>query len=260
MTANLRKLLLQATTARKTLSVPGASDALSARVIEAHGYECVYIGSYATAASRFGITDTGLLSLESLVEQARAIVRAVRIPVIADAEGGFEVEKSVRSFEAAGVAAIHIEDHTGAGKHTDQPQTLRPAQESAERIRAAVAARTDPDFLIVARSDAFWVHRDLEDCIARLQLYAEAGADMVFPTLVGGPELAEVRRRVDKPLMIVDNPGEQHEGAAIVLYYAFSITRQFAALQRALAEGKLASNTQPLEDFLGYKDIRGRNQ
>jgi len=260
MTANLRKLLLQATTARKTLSVPGASDALSARVIEAHGYECVYIGSYATAASRFGITDTGLLSLESLVEQARAIVRAVRIPVIADAEGGFEVEKSVRSFEAAGVAAIHIEDHTGAGKHTDQPQTLRPAQESAERIRAAVAARTDPDFLIVARSDAFWVHHDLEDCIARLQLYAEAGADMVFPTLVGGRELAEVRRRVDKPLMIVDNPGEQHEGAAIVLYYAFSITRQFAALQRALAEGKLASNTQPLEDFLGYKDIRGRNQ
>jgi len=260
MTANLRKLLLQATTARKTLSVPGASDALSARVIEAHGYECVYIGSYATAASRFGITDTGLLSLESLVEQARAIVRAVRIPVIADAEGGFEVEKSVRSFEAAGVAAIHIEDHTGAGKHTDQPQTLRPAEESAERIRAAVAARTDPDFLIVARSDAFWVHRDLEDCIARLQLYAEAGADMVFPTLVGGRELAEVRRRVDKPLMIVDNPGEQHEGAAIVLYYAFSITRQFAALRRALAEGKLASNTQPLEDFLGYKDIRGRNQ
>ena len=133
-------------------------------------------------------------------------------------------------------------------------------KESAERIRAAVAARTNPDFLIVARSDAFWVHRDLEDCIARLQLYAEAGADMVFPTLVGARELAEVRRRVGKPLMIVDNPGEQHEGAAIVLYYAFSITRQFAALQRALAERKLASDVQPLEDFLGYKDARGRNQ
>jgi len=261
MTANLRKVLPQATTARKTLLVPGASDALSARLIEAHGYECVYIGSYATAASRFGITDTGLLSLESLVEQARTIARAVRIPVIADAESGFEDPcLTVRAFEEAGVAAIHIEDHTGAGKHTDQPQTLRPAKESAERIRAAVAARTDPDFLIVARSDAFWVHRDLEGCIARLQLYAEAGADMVFPTLVGGRELAEVSRRVDKPLMIVDNPGEQHEGAAIVLYYAFSITRQFAALQRALAEGKLASDTQPLEDFLGYKDAGGRNQ
>ena len=110
--------------------------------------------------------------------------------------------------------------------------------------------------LIVARSDAFWVHRDLEDCIARLQLYAEAGADMVFPTMVGGRELAEVRRRVARPLMIVDNPGERHEGAAVVLYYAFSITRQFAALQRALAEGRLASDTQPLEDFLGFKNVQ----
>lgn len=256
MTANLRKSL----DTGRTLRVPGASDALSARLIAAHGYECVYIGSYATAASRYAITDTGLLSLESLVEHARSIAKAVDIPVIADAEGGFDVEKTIRAFEDAGVAAIHIEDHTGAGKHTDLPQTLRPAKESAERIRAAVAARRNPDFLIVARSDAFWVHRDLEDCIARLQLYAEAGADMVFPTLVGGRELAEVRRRIAKPLMIVDNAGEQHEGAAIVLYYAFSITRQFAALQRALADGKLASDTQPLEDFLGYKDAQGRHQ
>ena len=257
MTANLRKLLSRG----KTLVVPGASDALSARLIEAHGYECVYIGSYATAASRFGITDTGLLSLKSLVAQARTIANAVRIPVIADAESGFEDPSlTVRAFEDAGVAAIHIEDHTGAGKHTSAPQELRNMRDAADRIQAAVAARTNPDFLIVARSDAFWVHRDLEDCIARLQLYAEAGADLVFPTLVGGRELAEVRRRVAKPLMIVDNPGEQHDGAAVVLYYAFSITRQFAALQLALADGKLASDTQPLEDFLGYKDATGRSK
>jgi 2-methylisocitrate lyase-like PEP mutase family enzyme len=256
VTANLRKLLARG----RTLVVPGASDALSARLIELHGYECVYIGSYATAASRFGITDTGLLSLDSLVEQARTIARAVRVPVIADAEGGFELEKTVPAFEDAGVSAIHIEDHMGAGKHTDGPQELRPMNEAAERIRAALAARKDPNLLIVARSDAFWVHRDLDDCIARLQLYAEAGADMVFPTLVGPAEIAEVRRRVAKPLMIVNNPEEQHAGAAIVLYYAFSITRQFAALQRALAEGWLSSDTQPLEQFLGYKDGRGRNQ
>ena len=248
----------------KPIVAPGATDALSAKLIEAHGFDCVYIGSYATAASRFGIPDTGLLSLEALVEQARTIVQAVKLPVIADAEGGFheagEIWRTVQAFERAGVAAIHLEDHTGAGKHTSAPQTLHPMKEMGDRIGAAVAARKNPEFMIVARSDAFWVHRDLEDCIARLQLYAEAGADMVFPTLVGGRELAEVRRRVDKPLMIVDNPGEQHEGAAIVLYYAFSITRQFAALQRALADGKLASDTQPLEDFLGYKDAQGRNQ
>lgn len=240
----------------KLLVVPGASDALSARLIESHGHECVYIGSYATAASRFGITDTGLLSLEALVEQARTIAGAVRIPVIADAEGGFaDPAETVAAFESAGVAAIHIEDHTGAGKHTDGPQQLRSLKETAERIRAAVAARKNPDFLIAARSDAFWVHRDLEDCIARLAAYAEAGADLVFPTLVGPAELAEVRRRVPKPLMIVDMPGQPpgaHAGAAVVLYYAFSITRQFAALEQALASGNLSSDTRPFERFFGY--------
>jgi 2-methylisocitrate lyase-like PEP mutase family enzyme len=236
---------------------PGACDALSARQIEAHGYKCVYIGSYATAAARYGRPDTGRLSLKELVEHAASITAAVRIPVIADAEA---FDDAVPAFEAAGVSAIHIEDHTGAGKHTAGPQTLHSVDAAAERIRAAVRARKNPDFLIVARSDAFWVHRDLDDCIARLSAYAEAGADMVFPTLVGPAELAEVRRRVPKPLMIVNNPEERHEGAAIVLYYAFAVATQFNALQRALADGKLAADTQPLEDFLGYKDAEGRSK
>lgn len=226
-------------------------------MIEAHGCECVYIGSYATAASRFGLPDTGLLSLDQLAAQAKSIVDAVRIPVIADAEA---FDYAVPAFERAGVAAIHLEDHTGAGKHTNERQFLFGAKESADRIRAAVAMRKNPDFLIVARSDAFWVNRDLEDCIARLQLYAEAGADMVFPTLAGPAEIAEVRRRVAKPVMVVNNAEGRHEGAAIVLYYAFSIAHQFAALQRALADGKLAGETQPLEDFLGYKEGRGRKR
>ena len=244
MTANLRSLLASG----RTVIAPGASDALSACLIEAHGYECVYIGSYATAASRRGLPDTGLLSLEELAAHAKTIAAAVRIPVIADAEA---FDDAVPAFEAAGVAAIHIEDHTGAGKHTDAPQQLHPVERAAERIRAAVAARKNPDFLIVARSDAFWVHRDLEDCIRRLQRYAEAGADMVFPTMVGPRELAEVRRRIERPIMIVNNAEAKHAGAAIVLYYAFSITRQFEALRRALADGTLASDTRPLEDFLG---------
>jgi 2-methylisocitrate lyase-like PEP mutase family enzyme len=256
---NLHRLLAHG----GTLIAPGATDALSARLIEAHGYECVYIGSYATAASRFAIPDTGRLSLDELAAQARTIARAVRIPVIADAEAGFRPEETIRAFEAAGVAALHIEDHTGAGKHTDLPQMLHPVEEAAERIRAAVAARTNPELLIVARSDAFWVHRDLEDCIARLERYAAAGADMVFPTLVGPAELAEVRRRIARPVMIVDMPGRslaEHAGAAIVLYYAFSITRQFAALRQALATGELGSDTAPLEEFLVYKNGHARSQ
>jgi 2-methylisocitrate lyase-like PEP mutase family enzyme len=246
-----------------TLVAPGATDALSAKLIEAHGFDCVYIGSYATAASRFGIPDTGLLSLDALVEQARTIAAAVKLPVIADAEGGFhdarEMWRTVQAFERAGVAAIHIEDHTGAGKHTSAPQTLCGAEETAARIRAAVAARASPDFMIVARSDAFWVSRDLEDCISRLARYAEAGADMVFPTAVGPGELAEVRRRIGKPAMIVDMPGrtlEEHHGASVVLYYAFSTLVQFEALQRALVDfraGKRPGGQEALESFLGYR-------
>ena len=247
----------------RTIVAPGATDALSAKLIEAHGFECVYIGSYATAASRFGIPDTGLLSLDALVEQARTIVEAVKLPVIADAEGGFhdapDLWRTVQAFERAGVAAIHIEDHTGAGKHTSAPQTLRSAGAMAARIRAAVAARKNPDLMIVARSDAFWVSRDLEDCIARLEAYAEAGADMVFPTAVGPAELAEVRRRIARPAMIIDMPGralEEHRGAAIVLYYAFSTLVQFEALSsalRAFESGKRPGGQAALEDFLGYR-------
>jgi len=252
-----------------TLIAPGATDALSAKLIQTHGFECVYIGSYATAASRFGLPDTGLLSLDELVAQARTIVSAVDVPVIADAEGGFHepanMWRTVRAFEEAGVAAIHIEDHSGAGKHTDAPQTLRAAADMAERIRAAVDARTHPEFLIVARSDAFWVSRDLEDCIARLQTYADAGADMVFPTLVGPAELAEVRRRVGKPVMIVDMPGqgwEAHKDADIVLYYAFSSLVQFAALNVALERFRAAAGApggqEAFEEFLGYRQYTER--
>ena len=257
--ASLRDLVASG----KMVVAPGATDALSAKLIEAHGFDCVYIGSYATAASRFGIPDTGLLSLEALVEQARTIAQAVKLPVIADAEGGFhgagEIWRTVQAFERAGVAAIHIEDHTGAGKHTSAPQTLHPMRVTADRIGAAVAARKNPEFMIVARSDAFWVSHDLEDCIARLALYAEAGADLVFPTAVGPAELAEVRRRIGKPAMIIDMPGrslEEHRGASIVLYYAFSTLVQFEALSRALQSfgaGTRPGGQQALEDLLGYR-------
>jgi 2-methylisocitrate lyase-like PEP mutase family enzyme len=252
----------------RTIAALGATDALSAKVIESHGFECVYIGSYATAASRLGLPDTGLLALPELVEQARTIVNAVKVPVIADAESGFQdaanLWRTVQAYEQAGVAAIHIEDHA-FGKHAAVEQRLRPTSEAAARIRAAVDARKDPNFLIVARSDAFWVSGDLDDTIARLKRYADAGADMVFPTLVGPAELAEVRRRVGKPAMIVDMPGRafaEHKDAAVVLYYAFSALVQFDALNRAIArfksDGSVPGGVEAFEKFLGYADFAAR--
>ena len=264
----MRKRLRRLVEAGKTLPALGATDALSARLIEAAGFECVYIGSYATAASRFAIADTGALCLPELAEHARTIVNAVKVPVIADAEGGFHdaanLWRTVQAFEQAGVAAIHIEDHA-FGKHAAVKQKLRAKEEAAARIRAAVEARTDPDFMIVARSDAFWVSGDLEDTIARLKLYAEAGADMVFPTLVGPAELAEVRRRTARPAMIVDLPGRkfsEHKDAAIVLYYAFAALAQFNALNSALArfkvDGAPPTGAAEFEKLLGYAEFAAR--
>lgn len=249
----------------------GATDALSAKVIESHGFGCVYIGSYATAASRFALPDTGLLSLDDMLAQARTVANAVRVPVIADAEGGFNdaanIWRTVQGFEQAGVAAIHIEDHA-FGKHADVPQKLRSLEETAGRIRAAVEAREDPGFMIVARSDANWVSGDFEDTVRRLQAYVQAGADMVFPTQVTPEQLAEIRRRVAKPVMIVDMPGrtlaeEERAGAAIVLYYGFAALVQFDALNRAIETFKSTrdANAVPgyrdrvaaFEDFMGYR-------
>lgn len=219
----------------------------------------------------------GLLLLDDLAAQARTLVNAVKLPVIANAEGDFNdpanLWRTVQAFEQAGVAAIHIEDHSGTGKHTGLPQTLRPLEEAAARIRAAVEAREDPDLLIVARSDASWIAGDFEDTVRRLAAYAAAGADLVFPTLVSPGQVAEIRRRVSKPVMIVDLPkgtlaDEERAGASIVLYYGFSALVQFDALDRALERFKATrdANAVPgyrervraFEDFMGYREFAER--
>ena len=257
----------------RTVAVPGATDALSARLIEKHGFDAVYIGSYATAASRYALPDTGLLTLEDLATQAHSIANAVKVPVIADAEGGFNdpgnMWRTVQAFEQAGVCAIHIEDHTGAGKHTSLPQRLRPLEEAAARIAAAVEARTDPDFLVAARTDALWIGGELGDALRRLEAYAKAGADLVFPTGATPAQLAEIKRRVGKPLMIVDLPGgtladEERAGASIVLYYGFAALVQFDALGRALEAFKRTQDANAVtgyrervkefEEFMGYRE------
>ena len=275
--SGLRQQLRALLESGRTIAVPGATDAISARLIEQHGFEAAYIGSYATAASRYGLPDTGLLTLDDLAAQARTIANAVKIPVIADAEGGCNdpanIWRTVQAFEQAGACAIHIEDHEGPGKHTSLPQRLRPLEEAAARIKAAVEARSDPDFLIAARTDALWIGGELGDALRRLQAYAQAGADMVFPTLASPAQLAEIRRRVAKPLMIVDLPGgtladEERAGASIVLYYGFAALVQFDALGRALAAFKRTgdANTVPgyrervaeFEDFIGYREYAER--
>ena len=260
----------------RTCIAPGASDALSARLVEEAGFPVAYIGSYATAASRFGFADVGLLALPELVEQARTVVDAVKIPVIADAEGGFNdaanIWRTVRAYEQAGVAAIHIEDHA-FGKHAEVAQRLRPREEAVGRLKAALDARTDPNFLIIARTDAAWALKDPVEAVLRMEAYAEAGADLVFPTGMTPPQIAAVRERIGKPIVAVDTPGfgfddEEQAGISIVLYYGLSVCVQYAAVKAALAALRTArhgdrvpgwrENVAELEQFLGYNDFVAR--
>jgi 2-methylisocitrate lyase-like PEP mutase family enzyme len=276
MSSPSRARLAALVKAGKTVIAPGATDALSARLIEQAGFPVVYIGSYATAASRFGLADVGLLAGPEMVEQARTIAEAVQVPVIADAEGGFQdaanIWRTVRAFENAGVAAIHIEDHA-FGKHADVPQRIRGLDESVGRIEAALDARTDPNFLIIARTDAAWALGDHDEALRRLQAFAEAGADLVFPTGLTPPQVGAIRNQVGKPIVTVDTQGfsiadEERAGIAIVLYYGLSLAVQYSAVKQALSSLRAEGNGDriagwreriaEMEDFLGYREFADR--
>jgi carboxyvinyl-carboxyphosphonate phosphorylmutase len=200
--ATLRKLLAQP----GAVCAPGAYDALSARIIEAAGFPAVYMTGYGTSAALLGQPDVGLLSMAEMAENARRIVQAVNVPVVADADTGYgnplNVARTVRVYEAAGVGGLHIEDQVApkrcghmTGKH------VIPTDEMVQKVRAAVDARHDPDLLVIARTDAIAVN-GLEDALERAERYRDAGADMLF---VEAPEseeqAAEIAARLNCPLL-----------------------------------------------------------
>jgi len=209
-----RKTLKALLAADEPLLLPGAYDALSAQQAERAGFSATYLGSFAAAASGFGLPDVGVLTLNDMVDQTRRIVEATSVPVLADADNGFydapNIWRTVQAFESAGVCGIHIEDNLG-GKHTSAPGGLLSQDRMAQKIRAALDARTDPDFLVIARSDAAWVNHDTEECLRRLEHYIAAGADMVFAPALPAPVLAEARTRLAAPVMVagdlLDVPG-----------------------------------------------------
>jgi len=169
---------------QEPILAPGAYDALTARIYEQAGFPAIYMTGFGTSASLLGRPDVGLLTMSQMVDNARRIAQAVSVPVIADADTGYgnplNVIRTVQEYEAAGVAAIHIEDQVTPKKcgHMEQKQVI-PGAEMAEKVRAAVAARSSPDFLIVARTDARAVE-GLDSALARARAYREAGADVLF--------------------------------------------------------------------------------
>ena len=178
--ARLRQMLSQP----EPVLAPGAYDALSARLIEQAGFPAVYMTGFGTAATLLGRPDVGLLTMTQMVDNARRIVQAVDVPVIADADTGYgnaiNVVQTVREYERAGVAGIHIEDQVAPKRcgHMEGKQVI-DSGEMAEKIRAAVEARSSPDFVIIARTDARAVE-GMDGALRRGRLYREAGADMLF--------------------------------------------------------------------------------
>jgi 2,3-dimethylmalate lyase len=196
-----RARLRERITGPAPLVAPGAYDALSARLIEQAGFDAVYMTGFGTTASLIGRPDVGLLSGAEMVDNARRIVSAVDVPVIADADTGYgnaiNVVRTVQLYEQAGVAGIQLEDQVMPKKCGHMSgKLLIGADEMVGKLRAAVQARRDPDLLIIARTDAVAV-TGVDDAIARARAYADAGADVLF---VEAPTSEDDIARVAKEL------------------------------------------------------------
>jgi methylisocitrate lyase len=196
---------LRAAWQAEPIQVPGVFNALVARMAERLGYRAVYLSGGALSAAA-GVPDVGLLTLSEFVDQARAIAQATALPLLCDADTGFgealNVERTVRLFEAAGVAGIHLEDQQLPKRcgHLSGKALVEPAVMAA-KLRAAVAARRDPSFVVMARTDARGVE-GFDAAVRRAHLYLDAGADAIFPeALENADEFARFGDRVKAPLL-----------------------------------------------------------
>jgi 2,3-dimethylmalate lyase len=201
-TAKLRQLLREP----GIIVAPGAYDCLTAKLIEGQGFPAVYMTGAGTALTRLGKPDLGFATLSEMVSNAAAIAATVSVPLIADADTGYggslNVYRTVREYERAGVAALHLEDQVFPKRcgHLDGKQVIS-TEEMAVKLRAAVEARSDKDFVLIARTDALAV-TGLDDTLRRCRVYAEAGADVLFVEAVRTrEEIERVVREVNVPLL-----------------------------------------------------------
>ena len=281
-TTQLRQLLTSA-----PLVVPGCYDALSAKVLERAGFPAVYMTGYGTSLALLGLPDAGLATMSEMHLNARYIANAVAVPVIADADNGYgnaiNVIRTVREYIQTGVAGIHIEDQAIPKRcgHVAGRRVI-PIEEAVGKYRAAAAVRRDldPDFVLIARTDARGAHGgSLDEAIRRANAYLEAGADLAFvegPTSVD--EIQRVCREVRGPVFYNQTGGSprltpdqmKELGIAVTilpgatLRVALQAIWDFAAALRAegpAAEARFAERFKDhpvgdLHTFAGFDQIR----
>jgi carboxyvinyl-carboxyphosphonate phosphorylmutase len=257
---------------------PGAYDALTARLVEQAGFDVVYMTGFGTTASLIGRPDVGLLTGTEMADNARRIAAAVDVPVIADADTGYgnaiSVVRTVQLYEQAGVAGLHLEDQVMPKKcgHMAGKQVI-PREEMAGKIEAAVAARRDPDLVLIARTDAAAVE-GLDEAIARARRYAAAGADLLFVEAPTSEEaIAVIARELAGVAPLVFNgaeggrtpllpPGRLAElGFALVLYPIGTLLAATAGVQALLRtlrrDGSPAAALPGLPSFDDFTGLVG---
>ena len=280
--ARLRDLL----DSGETILAPGAFDPLAARLVEEAGFAAVYMTGFGTSAALLGRPDVGLLTMTEMADNAGRIAACVDIPLIADADTGYgnplNVIRTVGAYETAGVAALHIEDQIAPKKcgHMEGKQVIAAA-EMAEKIRAATDARTRPEFVIIARTDARAVE-GLERAIDRARQYRAAGADVLFiEAVVSEAEAAEVTRAFPGvPLLFnwaeggktppLDLDTLRRLGYRIVIFPIGTLLAATAAMRRVLREIAAAGTPAAILaelpafgeflDFIGLPEVREAEQ
>jgi len=270
--------------ANRPLLVPGVFSPLVGRIAERLGFQAVYLSGGALSAGT-GIPDIGLVTLAEFVAEAQRITQATSLPLISDADTGFgealNVERTVKLFEAAGVAGIHLEDQQMPKRcgHLSGKQLVEP-EVMAAKVRAAAAARADRDFVIIARTDARGV-TNFDDAVRRAKLYLEAGADAIFPeAMESAEEFARFAQEVTAPLLanmtefgkgpLLDAQQLADMGYAMVLYPLTAFRSAMRAAEETLIEVMANGNQRgrvptmmtraELYDHLGYNGYEQRDR
>jgi methylisocitrate lyase len=284
MHASPGKLLRQAVS-DATIQVPGAFNALVARMIEAAGFEAAYLSGAAFSAGTLALPDVGLFTLTELAQQTTYLTRSVEIPIIVDADTGFgeplNVHRTVVELEAAGAAAIQLEDQRLPKRcgHLSGKSLVEP-EEMCAKLRAAAAARTDAELVIIARTDARGV-TSFDEAVQRSLRYVEAGADWIFPEALENrdeferfaktvevPLVANMTEFGKSPLLPIDDLNAM--GYAAVLYPVTLLRVAMKVIEASLEtiadEGiqtelmDMMQTRQELYDLLGYEEFEERDR
>jgi 2-methylisocitrate lyase-like PEP mutase family enzyme len=276
MSAAKRKRFAERIRQRELVSAPGVYDLVSAKLADRMGFDALYMTGYGVVASHLGLPDAGLATYSDMVGRVERIAAMTGTPLVADGDTGYggllNVQHTVRGYEAAGAVAIQLEDQEFPKKCGHMlGRRVVPVADMAAKIRVAVDARTDPNFLVIARTDSRTT-LGLDEALRRAEAYLNAGADLLFiesPESIG--EMERIGRAFDVPLVanmveggrtpILDAPTLQRLGYRLAIFPALGFLAAGAALERAYAglkaRGSSVGLDVPLHPFKDFSALMG---